>query len=291
MSPLQLRTAAESAALQRAVLQINEISTLPHVAVRVMEVANDPHSEAADLKHVMEIDPALSARVLRYVNSSACSPRVKITNLQHAIAYLGTKQIRNLAMTASVSELFREDERVAFYRRSELWRHLVSVGICARMIAMRRKLANVEDVYLAGLLHDVGIILEDHYLHGPFSQVIRLLRDDKTLAEVERSQLGFDHTALGEQVGELWRFPDGVKAAIRYHHMSVNYRGDHIDTVRCVEVANIICTLKRITSVGLNLVKFSRPAIAGLSLTRDDVAGLVDDLDQELALNAGLLQS
>ena len=290
MSPLRAQLPSASPALGRVARQIEEISTLPQVALRVTEVANDPNSEAADLKRVMESDAALSARVLRYVNSSAYALRVKITNLQHAIAYLGTKLIRNLAMTAGVSELFRENGTIGPYCRSELWRHLVSVGVCSRMIAKRLGLADFEDMFLAGLLHDIGIILEDQYLHDGFSQVVHSLQEDRTLADTERSHLGFDHSALGGQVGQLWGFPEAVRAAIRYHHMSVNYRGDHIDTVRCVEVANLICTLKGITSVGLKLVKFSRPAMAGLSLTRDDLASLVEELDQELKSNAALLE-
>lgn len=140
--------------LDSVVRRIDEISTLPHIALQVMEVANEPGSSAADLKDVVEGDAALSARILRCVNSSAYGTRTKVTNLQHAIAYLGLKQIRNLAITASVSELFKKEEAVGSYLRSHLWRHLVSVGICARLIAMRRQFENFEDVFLAGLLHD-----------------------------------------------------------------------------------------------------------------------------------------
>ncbi len=95
--------------------RISEIGSLPQVALRVMEVANDPNSTAADLKAVMEIDPALSARVLRCVNSSAYGTRVRITNLQHAIAFLGIKQIRNLAMTAGVAKMFDSAVQVGAY--------------------------------------------------------------------------------------------------------------------------------------------------------------------------------
>jgi len=277
--------------LRRVVEKIDEISTLPHVALRVMEVANDPEAGAIDLKEVMESDTALSARVLQCVNSSAYAVRSQITNLQQAIAYLGMKQIRNLAMTISVSELFKENDSIGPYRRSELWRHLVAVGICSRMIAMRLKFTNFEDVFLAGLLHDVGIILEDQHLHDFFLEIIPSLKGDKTLATVEREHLGFDHMMLGEKVAQAWGFPEGVKAAIRHHHGSVDYRGAHVDIVRCVEVANLLCTLHEIPSVGMKLVRFSGPAIAGLSLTRNDVAILAEDLQGELDANANLFQA
>ena len=276
--------------LETVIRRIDEISTLPNIALRVMEVANDPDSGAAEVKEVMERDAALSARILRCVNSSAYATRAEITSLQQAIAYLGLKQIRNLAVTASVSELFKTDDKIGPYCRSELWRHLVSVGICARLIAMRRKVDNFEDAYLAGLLHDIGIVLEDQHVHELFSTVVQSLDGTKTLVEVERTHLGFDHTTLGGKVAEAWGFPEAVKAAIRYHHTSVGYKGAAIAIVRCVEVANLICTLKGIPSVGLKLVKISRPALAGLSLTKEDIAVLANNLDDELALNASLLK-
>ena len=97
-----------------------------------MEVVNDPDSGAAELKDVIETDAALSARILRCVNSSAYATRTEVTSLQQAIAYLGLNQIRNLAVTASVSELFKRDDKIGPYCRSQLWRHLVSVGnLCA----------------------------------------------------------------------------------------------------------------------------------------------------------------
>lgn len=268
--------------------EIHEVSTLPQIALRVIEVANDPRSGAADLKEVMETDVALSARVLQCVNSSAYAVRGKINNLQQAIAYLGLKQIRNLAMTASVSQLFREEQTIEPYRRSQLWYHMVSVGICGRLLAMRIRFQDFEDIFLAGLLHDIGIVLEDQHLHAHFCRVVETIDPQKPFSAAERKVLGFDHTMLGQKVASLWGFPSAAREAIRHHHASGNYRGPMIDAVRCVEVANLICTLKGIPSVGINLLKKSHAALTGLGLDRRDLVVLSEDLDQELINNRGL---
>ena len=289
MLPTETKDKRTSNGLETVLRRIDEISTLPQIALRVAEVARNENSSAADLKDIMENDVSLSARVLRCVNSSAYALRSKVTNLQQAITYLGLKQIRNLAMTASVAELFAKDEKIGCYRRRELWRHLVSVGVAARLVAMRRNMRNFDDAFLAGLLHDVGIVLEDQHAHGPFATVIETLNPQKTLADAERTHLGFDHTVLGEKVAETWGFPDGVRAAIRFHHTSVNYRGPDIAIVRAVEVANMICTLKGITSVGMKLVKPCRPALEALSLNTVDISVLSEDLDAELVKSASLL--
>lgn len=240
------------------------------------------------MKEIVETDATLSARVLRCANSSAYAVRTEITNLTQALAYLGLKQIRNLAITASVSELFKEEEVIGSYSRIGLWRHLVSVAICARLIAMRCKFGNFEDAFLAGLLHDIGIILEDQQVHDEFVEVMQSLPGAKSLIEIEDRHLGFNHTTLGEELAQRWGFPEHTKVAIRHHHASVNYRGPHIDILRCVDVANLICTLAGTSSVGLKLVKLSPPALKGLSFSKNDIVVLADDLKEELSASATL---
>lgn len=283
-------TASKLSLLDKLAQRIDDISTLPQVAIRIVQVANDPDAGVVEFKEVMESDAALSARILRVVNSSAYALRSRITNLQQAISYLGLKQIRNLALTASVSDLFRQGQPMGTYRREGLWRHLVTVGLCARLVALRRKLSNFEDAFVAGLLHDIGIIMMDQHAHTPFCQVIERLDGSKTLCEVERGLFGFDHTMLGERVAQSWRFPEMICDAIRYHHTSVSYRGEHIDLIRCVEVANIITTVKDITSVGVKLVRNSPPALTGLALTGPDLVVLGEDLDQEVRTHTRLFK-
>ena len=282
--------------LDKLLRRVSEVSSLPRIAQRVMEVANNPAAGAADLKAVLEIDAALSARVLRCVNSSAYGLRMKISSLQQAVAYLGLKQIRNLAMTAGIAELFKSEQSLGSYSRAGLWKHLVAVGVCGRMIAMRLRMLNFEDVFLAGLLHDLGIILEDQYAHNGFVRVIEALEKSGhagprlTLPEAERAELGFDHATLGEEIGRRWGFAEPILAALAWHHCAALCRGDDqvVKLVQCVEVANLICTFKGIPSVGLKLVTGSQSTLGSLGLTREDVLVMAADLDREMASHAGL---
>ena len=276
--------------LDEAARRIHEISTLPHVAIRVMKVAGDPDSGAMELKEAMESDAALSARVLRCVNSSAYATRSEVTNLQQAIAYLGMRQVRNLAVTASVSQLFQQKEAIGDYRREGLWRHLVAVGICGRLLAMRRDFKDFEDVFLAGLMHDIGIIFEDEHLHKAFVEVIGSLPEKESLSQAERHKLGFDHTMLADKVTRSWGFPETVSAAVRYHHDSTRYQGEHLRIVQCVEVADMICELQNITAVGTRFVKLPQTALKDLSLDKDDIVVLAQDLVRELEDSQDLLK-
>lgn len=276
--------------LDKVVQRITEVSTLPHIAIKVMEVANDPDAGAAELKNVVEADASLSARVLKTVNSSAYALRVAVTSLHQAISLLGFSQVRNLAITASVSESFKKDQTIGSYRRSRLWRHLVSVGLCARLIAARRSMPDFEDAFLAGLLHDFGIILEDQYVHEPFEAMMSSLDTSRPLVDTEQEHLGFDHTTLGARIAESWKFPPVVRATIRLHHMSDNCQDDAAPIVVCVEIANFLCTLKGISSVGEKLVEPPRRAVASLGLTKEDLKVLAVDLDEEMSRHDSLFQ-
>ena len=276
--------------VEAVVRRVREISTLPQVALRVIEVARDPATGAADLKAVVEGDPALGTRVLRMVNSAAYGVSSSVTNLQQGISYLGFSQVRNLAMTASVSEIFKADETIGTYQRTMLWRHLVSVGVCARLVARRCKIPDFEDAFLAGLLHEIGIIIEDQHVHGHFRQVIADLSEDTTLSAVEHKQLGFDHCTLGARVTEMWRFPATVRAAIRFHHASDRYRDEGCEIVRCVEIANLICSIKGITSVGRQLVEPPLETFRAMGFRKEDIVILATDLDQELATSQSLFE-
>ncbi|MCC6358615.1 MAG: HDOD domain-containing protein [Phycisphaerales bacterium] len=277
-------------ALDAAVQRVSEISTLPQIALNVIEVAQNPDAGAAELRDVVEGDPALSARVIRVVNSAAYGLRTTVSNLHQAISYLGFTQVRNLAMTASVSDIFKNDHAIGPYSRRNLWRHLVAVGICARLVARRCRLPNFEDAFLAGLLHDVGIILIDQNFHDDFELVIGNLDDSRTLCDVERECLGFDHCTFGERVAEGWRFPEPVRAAIRHHHASGRYKGPSTILVQCVEVANVVCSLRGITSTGVRCVKPALETFQWLGFSKEDVIVLAKDLEKEMIESESLFE-
>ncbi len=262
---------------------------LPQVALAVIKVASDPDAGAGDLKEAVEVDPALSARVLRH--RKFC--RLRSTHFHdykpaQAVSYVGFNQIRNLALTASVSEVFKSNQPIGTYQRTGLWKHMVSVGLCARLLASRQNLSGFEDAYLAGLLHDIGIILIDQHAHDRFRQIMLSLHDGTTLTAAENAVLGFDHCALGARIAEIWRFPELTRAAVRYHHQSLAYTGPGAQLISCVEVANVICTMKGITSVGRKIVPANTEVFAARGLKREDILVLAKDLDAEISNSRSL---
>jgi len=270
--------------VQRLFKRISEVSSLPAVAMQIIEVANDNSAGADDLLEAVQIDAALAMRIMRTVNSSYYSLQNKVADLKLAITLLGFKEIRNLAMTAYVAQLFKRGTGHGSYSREGLWNHLVGVGAVARLIAETSGRVAPREAYLAGLLHDLGWILMDQYLHKPFCQIVDSLDDGVPVRELERGICGFDHTELGEFVARQWNLPDHLTASIRHHHAPLDYSGEHRKMVLTVALANFLCHAKELSSLGVADMRVPPSDVFnGLGLTKAEVASIWERLDETLA--------
>ena len=277
------RNEIPEALLQRLFARISEVSSLPAVALRIVQLVNDPKTGADDLLDAIRGDPALAMRVMRTVNSSYYALDQKVANLKQAITLLGFNEVRNLALTAYVAPLFRGREKHGEYTRTGLWNHMVSVGMVARHIAGLVKNVPPQEAYLAGLLHDLGLALMDQYLHRQFCRIVDLLTEENRLHDIEMQLLGFDHAALGQFVTGRWNLPEHLTAAIGSHHAPEKYSGPHRDIVYVVALANFFCHLKDVTSLGVRNVETPSPDLfAELGIHKREVAEILARVDELL---------
>ncbi len=254
---------------------------MPVVALQIIDVANDPMACSDDLLDAVRLDAALAARIMRTVNSSYYALRNKVDELKMAITLLGFKEIRNLAITAYVAQLFKESEGYGTYSRRGLWNHLIGAGSVARLIAESSGEVPPREAYLAGLLHDIGLILLDQYLHEPFCRVVDNLSPDADSLDAETELLGFDHSELGGYVMLQWKLPEYLAATAIHHHMPESYTGPHRKIVCAVALANFFCNLKGVTSLGVANTKMPETEIfAELNLGKPQVAKIWNQLDE-----------
>lgn len=270
--------------IDRLFNRISEVSSLPDVALRIIELADDPKSEADDLLRVIRTDPALAMRLMRTVNSSYYALEEKVADLKQAITLLGLNEVRNLALTAYVAPLFRSTGQYLDYSRQGLWNHLVSVGLSARLIAETCGRVPPEEAYLSGLLHDVGLILIDQHLPRPFRRVLDRVGEGVPLGEAELQILGFDHADLGQFVSARWNLPEHLSASVGQHHRAEQYAGPYRDMVSIVALANAFCHLKDVPSLGVRHAEMPSVALfTQLGLRKAEVASILKRLDQVLS--------
>jgi len=271
------------AALEKLFDRIGEVSSLPTVVMRILEVVNDESTGGDDLLRAIGGDPALATRILRTVNSASYGLRRVVTDLKSAINLLGFREIRNLALTVYVARSFKEGVGYRTYSREALWNHMVAVATAAKLVAKVSGRANGDEAYLAGLLHDLGFILIDQHIHHRFRKVIDALNENALTCAIEHEALGFDHTEIGEFVARKWRFPTQVTDAIRYHHTPGAYRGEHQGIVYAVSVANYLVSRSGITSLGVaNVAMPDQAAFAGLSIQNEQLRSICEQLEESL---------
>ena len=260
-------------ALDLLVSRIDEVSTLPTICLKIMDVANDPDGDA---------DISLSARVMKKVNSSAAGLSTKASNLQQAIALLGMKQVRNLAIASNVCDLFQGGEEINKYSRSGLWKHMVAVGIGARIYSTRNDLADPEDAFLAGLLHDLGIVILDQKLHKRFTIMLGEMKTDQPQVKWEKEYFGYDHTEIGFKVAQRWGLPEPIAEVIRDHHRGRMYGGNYVELMKCIEIANMAATEVGLSSLGEKYGKQSKSALDAFDMTPGELTSFGKDISATL---------
>lgn len=203
--------------------RVDQVMTLPVVVRRVIELTHNPQANARTLADAISVDPVLAAKVLRTANSSFFGFLTKTTDIGGAVVRLGVKQVRSLAMALSVGKMFSGDPGKDGYSRVNLWKHCIAVGTMNETMAAVCSVAGIRETsgeaLLTGLVHDMGIILEDQYLPNKFPELPPLAFTLKeSLPAIELKSIGFDHAELGALVLKKWKFTEGVVEAVATHH-------------------------------------------------------------------------
>jgi len=194
---------------------IEQLPTLPEVAHQILNISNRPMLSIKELKEIVERDPAISARVLSVANSVFFGFPARTNALDDAIMRIGLENVKSIAMGISVMSMFGNIKITDDYRR--LFNHSVAVGLTARQIAKSLRICTEEDIFIDGLLHDLGLLVLNIYFPELYAEVLSAM-DNRSLIEAEKSVLGNTHAEIGFWIAEQWNLPDSVLDAILYHH-------------------------------------------------------------------------
>lgn len=195
-----------------------DLVSLPEVCMQVQAVADDPCSSADQMGTVIAQDPALTARLLKLVNSAYFGFPAKVETVTRAVSLVGLRQLRNLALAVSAVELF---DRVPADQVSmvSFWSHSIFCGLLCRELATACRVLHGERLFVAGLLHDIGRLMI--YTHRP-TEAARIHQQIDScgidLSAAERRVLGYDHAELGGALLQSWQLPDALQTAVAYHH-------------------------------------------------------------------------
>ncbi|NDY41295.1 HDOD domain-containing protein [Dissulfurirhabdus thermomarina] len=195
-----------------------DVSSLPDIYQRISRAVDDPLSTSADIGRIISEDTGLSARLLRIVNSPFYGFPSKIETISRAVTIIGTRQLRDLALATSIVKMF-EGVSSDLVDMEKFWRHSVACGVAARILGTYQRYPNVERLFVASLLHDIGRLIL--YLQVPQEarRALTAAREEGRLVrDVEEEVLGFDHADVGRALLKFWKLPPSLVEAVTYHH-------------------------------------------------------------------------
>jgi HD-like signal output (HDOD) protein/GGDEF domain-containing protein len=202
MSPLSRRPNSLDDFASRA----RELYTLPAVAMEVLALADDSQADAARLKRTIERDPALAARLLRVVNSSLFGVSRQISDLGQAVALVGVKALKLLALGFSLPERMFANKSGDVLQH--YWTRTLTRAVACREIAACAASRHAEDAFIAGLLGDLGVLVFIQEAGDRYLAMYRRARDgDPPLAVAERRYYGFNHVDLTARLLVDWKLP------------------------------------------------------------------------------------
>ena len=203
--------------VQSLVNQVESLFSLPEIALRINEVLDSSNPLNAELQELIISDPALTAKILKLVNSSYFGFPTPIDTVSRAITVIGLKELRNLVMTTAVTASFKGVPADLIDMRV-FWFHSVTSAVLARLLAKKLKHSDYERIFISGLLHSVGRLI--YFTQCPeISREILEVKDlgEEAIIAAELEKLGFTYADLSAELLKHWQLPENIYQTIHYH--------------------------------------------------------------------------
>ena len=269
--------------LEKIRLFVDKMPSLSTTVSKVLEICSRPDTVPNDLNRVIALDPVLAGQVLKLINSAYYSLMNKVTSLTRAIIMLGLNTVKNLALSTAIIRSVGQAKKSQALPIREFWAHSIAVGVMAKLLATARDLplAEREEYFVAGLLHDLGKIpFGDEY-----AQVLaRVQATQVPLVTVEQQLLDLDHEEVGAMIAAKWKLNAVITDAICHHHAPELAAPGHRDLVATVALADFYVCLFDIGDAGNRYPDPSRleSLLAQCQLAWDDLVDLAASVEAEI---------
>ncbi|MCL2705266.1 MAG: HDOD domain-containing protein [Spirochaetaceae bacterium] len=242
--PLEKTRVENFSALSSAIVEnINALPQFPENILKVQNLIDDPDSDIEDIAHHISRDPALTADLLKIVNSAHYTLHKKVDDITEAVKIVGIQGIKNLLISYGTQKILGEETK----DKKILWRHCYKTAFYAYTLAknFRKNRNPMNDAYVGAILHDMGKIIFSS-VHPDLLNKISSFCSKKGLPAsiFENLSAGMNHAEIGALIAEKWNFPENLVNSIRYHHNPSSAPEEYRELVYIVYLANMLCELE-----------------------------------------------
>lgn len=226
--------------LRSTIEGISTLPTLPAVIDRISRLLENPRTSAEEIGRAITVDQSLASKVLKLVNSAFYGFPGRISTITHAIVILGFSTVKNIVLTASIFDAFRKrGAQHPGFNMEEFWFHSIACGAASQSIARHVGFEEKETCFIAGLIHDIGKIIEARYLPKEFAEIVKTTQQKEILFYESESELfAVTHEDIGGILAERWNLPQNLRQAVLHHHAPVPNR-DHYMVSAVVQCADV----------------------------------------------------
>lgn len=251
--------------------RVRELPPLPLVVQELLAVMRRPESSADDITRVLGADQALAGKILRLVNSSFYGMPGHVGTISQAVVILGHAALRNLAMSLAVVDSIGRE--LPPERRQVFWQHALATAAGSEVVARHTGLADPEEAFVAGLLHDIGHLILAIALPAGFEAAA----DAGVLGDTdrERDAIGMDHCRAGRLVLQHWRLPSSLIECVRLHHSDGACQGGNTPHLTIVALADRLARLQGDLGESSDVTADVIALAATVRLAPEDVIGLL----------------
>jgi len=276
----------EKQEIKAFIRQMEDLPTLPSVAAKIISTLLDEDSSARDVGEIVEADLSLTTKVLMVANSAFFGVPRGVSTVRQAIVSLGFKRLKSIILSLSVLDTVDAMAEGSELDPAEFWEHALVCAVCAEDLATKLGEEFAEEIFVAGLLHDIGKLILFRQAPEAFARVTEKVRGEGMgQVDAERSVLEMDHAQVGECLMDQWQFPEALKRCVGMHHEPPLEELDRDATGR---MAAVICLADILSDVRGRAFSWGRSFAQGeeirrqLGVSESEVEEIVNGLDDRV---------
>lgn len=271
------------ASLAKKIEAIGDLPTLPSTVFEAVRLLDEPETTTDRIISSLQLDQAVVSKLLRMANSSFYGFRGRISNISQALRLLGFDAVKNAILSISILDIFSGGAKEKRFDPHKFWLHAIGTGVISQVIAKKLKNHQVNNFFIAGLLHDIGKLAIIKLFPDDFLQILKKVeKEDLFMIDGERALLEVDHTHIGYEMAKKWYLPEEIQEAIGLHHCPGNAEKNRVLSAT-IHLSDCLCTALGFGGEGDLLVPELDPkALAILGIDLPFVAGCLADIDLEM---------